>query len=73
MFISAVLWADITNYFVWAIVIVTLGFGAIGFADDYLKVSKKNSKGLAGRYKLIWQLVILLGVSATTPRRRRNL
>lgn len=69
--ISTLLWADITNHFVWMVLFVTLGYGAIGFADDYLKVSKKNHKGLSGKKKLIAQFSIALGaaiwVSAVTP------
>lgn len=69
--ISTLLWADITNHFVWMVLFVTLGYGAIGFADDYLKVSKKNHKGLSGKKKLVAQFSIALGaaiwVSAVTP------
>src|SRR5919205_4009685 len=61
--VSTLLWANLANPYVWAVLLVTLGFGAIGFYDDYLKVSKKNSKGLAGRWKLVWQLVVLLVVT----------
>ncbi len=61
--VSTVLWADIRNGFVWAVLLVTLGFGAIGFADDYLKVSRRSSHGLPGRLKLLLQ--ILIGTGAT--------
>ncbi len=56
--LSTVLWADITNQYVWIVMLVTLGFGAIGFMDDYLKVSKRNTKGLSGKLKLLLQCVI---------------
>jgi phospho-N-acetylmuramoyl-pentapeptide-transferase len=56
--VSTVLWADIQNQFVWLVMFVTIGFGAIGFADDFLKLTKRNSKGLRGRYKLIFQVLI---------------
>jgi phospho-N-acetylmuramoyl-pentapeptide-transferase len=62
--VAALLWTDLSNPFVWAILIVIVGFGAIGFVDDYAKIAKKNSKGLPGRRKLMWQAVVLLGVSA---------
>jgi phospho-N-acetylmuramoyl-pentapeptide-transferase len=69
--VSTILWADITNHYVWITLFVTLGYGTIGFADDYLKVSKKNHKGLAGRKKLIAQftigLIAALWVSSVTP------
>ncbi len=56
--ISTVLWADITNHYVWIVLFVTLGYGFLGFMDDYLKVSKKNHKGLSGKKKLIGQFLI---------------
>lgn len=56
MTIAVLLWADLSNPYIWAVMLVTLGYGAIGFADDYLKVSKKNSKGLSGKLKLLGQL-----------------
>jgi phospho-N-acetylmuramoyl-pentapeptide-transferase len=54
---STLLWADLSNLYVWATLGVTLALGAAGFADDYLKISKKNSAGLAGRKKLLAQFV----------------
>jgi phospho-N-acetylmuramoyl-pentapeptide-transferase len=56
--ISTVLWADIGNGYVWVVMLVTVGFGGVGFADDYLKLSRRNSKGLPGRYKLLLQILI---------------
>jgi phospho-N-acetylmuramoyl-pentapeptide-transferase len=56
--ISTLLWADLGNGYVWSVLLVTGGFGLIGFADDYLKLSKRNSKGLPGRLKLILQVLI---------------
>ncbi len=58
--ISTLLWADLTNGYVWAVLLVTIGFGAVGFADDYLKLTKRNPKGLSGRTKLIAQSLIAL-------------
>ncbi|SCA57413.1 phospho-N-acetylmuramoyl-pentapeptide transferase [Candidatus Terasakiella magnetica] len=57
MSISVLLWADLSNPYIWSVMLVTLGYGLIGFADDYLKVSKKNTKGLPGKMKLLGQLV----------------
>jgi phospho-N-acetylmuramoyl-pentapeptide-transferase len=62
--ISTLLWADLRNGYVWAVLGVTLGFGAIGFWDDYLKLTKKNSKGLAGRWKLVFQFAIAFVATA---------
>ncbi|HEY2029438.1 MAG TPA: phospho-N-acetylmuramoyl-pentapeptide-transferase [Myxococcales bacterium] len=64
LLLGTLLFADLTSRLVWAVLIFTLGFGAIGFADDYLKFSKKNSKGLAGKKKLFWQTVIFIVVIA---------
>ena len=55
---ATLLWTDLTNPYVWAVLAVTLGFGFIGFLDDFLKASKRNSKGLAGKLKLAMQLAI---------------
>jgi phospho-N-acetylmuramoyl-pentapeptide-transferase len=62
--LSSLLWCDLSNMYVWAVLCVLLGFGAIGFVDDYRKVAKKNSKGLAGRKKLFWQTVVLMLATA---------
>lgn len=55
---ATLLWADLANTLVWAVLAVTLGYGAIGFMDDYLKVSKRNTKGLPGKLKLLAQVII---------------
>jgi len=59
---STLLWADLKNRYVWAALLVLLGYGAIGFADDWLKISKRNSKGLAGKKKLLFQVLVVLAV-----------
>ncbi|MEN9529982.1 MAG: hypothetical protein RI932_1855 [Pseudomonadota bacterium] len=51
--LSAFLWMDLNNHHLWTLTLVTLTFGCVGFLDDYLKISKKNPKGLASRYKYI--------------------
>ncbi|MBD0370644.1 MAG: phospho-N-acetylmuramoyl-pentapeptide-transferase [Pyrinomonadaceae bacterium] len=60
--ISSLLWAKLTNLYIWIALLATAGFAAIGFADDYAKMAKKRSLGLTGRKKLIFQLLIALGV-----------
>lgn len=55
---SLILWADLANLFVWSTIIVTLGFGMLGFYDDYLKVTKRNTKGISGKKKLLFQTLI---------------
>jgi phospho-N-acetylmuramoyl-pentapeptide-transferase len=47
--VSTLLWADLTNFYVWIVLLVLVGFGLIGFMDDYLKQVKKRSKGLSAR------------------------
>jgi len=61
--VSTLLWADLTNPYVWIVLLVTLGFGGIGFADDFLKLTKRNSKGLSTRRKLLAQAVIAIVVA----------
>ncbi len=71
--ISTLLWGDLSNRFIWVVVLVTLAFGAIGFYDDWKKLVLKDSAGLAGRYKLMWQTIfgfiaaIVLFQTATSP------
>ncbi|BDG02685.1 phospho-N-acetylmuramoyl-pentapeptide-transferase [Anaeromyxobacter oryzae] len=58
--VSTLLFADLGNRLVWAALLVMLGYGAIGFSDDWLKISKRNSKGLAGKKKLLFQVLIVV-------------
>ena len=60
---SVVLWTDLTNRYIWAVLAVLLGFGAVGFIDDYRKVVRKNPTGLPARWKYFWQSVIAGGVA----------
>ncbi len=56
--VSTLLWADLSNRFVWAVLLVTAGFGLIGFADDYLKVTQANVRGLPGKLKLVLEMAV---------------
>ena len=67
---STLIWADLTNLYVWIVLMVTAGYGALGFMDDYAKVTKQTTAGLSGRQKLVAQfglallatlLIVLLG------------
>lgn len=58
--VSTLLWADLRSGYVWLVLLVTMGFGAIGFADDYLKLAGYRSKGLPGRVKLILEIIIAM-------------
>ena len=62
MTISTLLWVDLRNRYVWAVLAVTWGYGLLGFVDDYLKVTRRNTKGVSGRVKLFVQAAI--GLSA---------
>lgn len=61
--ISTLLWADLSNRFVWVVLIVTLGFGWVGWVDDYRKVVFKDPKGMSSKEKYFWQSLIGLGAS----------
>src|SRR5262249_20257154 len=58
MMVGTLLWADLTNRYVWIVLGVTLTFGALGFWDDFLKVTKRNPKGVPGRIKLLVSIVV---------------
>jgi phospho-N-acetylmuramoyl-pentapeptide-transferase len=75
--ISTLLWVDLRNAYVWSVLFVTLGYGALGFADDYRKLSRRNHKGVSARIKLaaqtliglaaaVWILTLTRGVLATS-------
>ncbi len=61
--VATLLWADLGNRFVWVVLGVTVIFGAVGFVDDYLKLIKKNPRGLIARWKYFWQSVGGLGAA----------
>ncbi len=56
--IPTILWTDLSNLYVWAALTVTVAYGIIGFIDDYKKLKERNSKGLPGRYKLLFQFTV---------------
>jgi phospho-N-acetylmuramoyl-pentapeptide-transferase len=58
--VSILLWSDLTNFYVWITLFVVVGYGLVGFIDDYLMQVKKQSKGLSVRTKLVWQAIIAL-------------
>ncbi|WP_158772919.1 phospho-N-acetylmuramoyl-pentapeptide-transferase [Cobetia sp. L2A1] len=73
MAFSTLLWGDLTNLYIWVVLAVTLGFGAVGWVDDYRKVVEKNPRGLPARWKYFWQSVVGIGaaivlyMTASTP------
>jgi len=60
--ISTLLWGNLENRYIWIALLTTLAFGAIGFVDDYKKLVKQDPKGLASRYKYLWQSIF--GIAA---------
>ena len=71
--VTTLLWGDLSNRYVWVLLIVTMGFGAVGWYDDWKKVVYRDPKGLASRWKYFWQSVIglvvavYLAMTATVP------
>ncbi len=61
--LTTLLWADLSNRYIWVVLLTTLGFGAIGWVDDYRKVVYRNPKGLSAAAKFFWQSVIALVVA----------
>lgn len=55
--VSTLLWANLTNYYIWIVLFITVGFGGIGFVDDYLKQIKKLNKGLSAKSKFMLQMI----------------
>jgi phospho-N-acetylmuramoyl-pentapeptide-transferase len=62
--VSVLLWADLTNRAIWTVLGLTLGYGLLGFVDDYQKVRYRNHKGISARTKLFWQWLLAFGVAA---------
>lgn len=60
--ISTLLWGDLSNRYIWLMLITTLGYGVIGWIDDYRKVVERNPKGLSAKAKMFWQSAIAIGV-----------
>jgi phospho-N-acetylmuramoyl-pentapeptide-transferase len=73
VFIATLLWADLTNRFVWVVLLTTLAFGIIGWVDDYKKIVNKDPRGIGTRNKFLWQSVaglaaaVFLYYTAHTP------
>jgi phospho-N-acetylmuramoyl-pentapeptide-transferase len=63
MTVSTLLWTDLRNQYVWAVLLLTLGYGSIGFVDDYIKLSKASFKGLSGRGKMVLQVAMGLATA----------
>lgn len=62
--LPTLLWVDLTNRYAWLTLFIIIGYGLVGFVDDYLKVVKKNTKGLSARQKLFWQFLLAAVVAS---------
>ncbi|EGL56122.1 phospho-N-acetylmuramoyl-pentapeptide-transferase [Methylophaga thalassica] len=71
--VSTLLWADLSNRYIWVVLVITLAFGLIGFVDDYIKLVRQDPRGLISRYKYFWQSVfgggaaVFLYMTTTVP------
>ena len=63
--VGTLLWADLTNVYVWAVLMVTLGYGVLGFLDDYAKVTKQTTAGISGRVRLVLEAAIAMAAIIT--------
>src|SRR5213594_4124916 len=70
--VPTLLWADLTNVYVWIAVLTTTAYGAIGFADDYLKIVRRSHHGLRPRYKMGYQVLAGIAVGGTLLLLARN-
>lgn len=60
LLLATLLLADLSNPYIWVVLFVTVGFGAVGFVDDYQKIARGNSAGVAGRTRLMWEFAIAI-------------
>jgi len=60
--VPTLLWADLSSPYIWIAVLATIGFGMVGFLDDYLKITRRSHHGLIPRYKMLGQIIVALGV-----------
>jgi phospho-N-acetylmuramoyl-pentapeptide-transferase len=63
IFLTTLMWGELGNKYVWIVLAVTLAFGVIGWVDDYLKLSQRNSRGLVARWKYLWQSLVGLAAA----------
>jgi phospho-N-acetylmuramoyl-pentapeptide-transferase len=63
IFVSSLLWGDLSNKYLWVVLITTMSFGIIGWVDDYKKLVKKDPKGLVAKWKYFWQSAVAIGIA----------
>ena len=64
LLVGTLLWSDLSNVYVWAVILVTVGYGILGFTDDYAKVTKQTTDGISGKVRLLLETVIALAAVA---------
>ncbi|MBP6877201.1 MAG: phospho-N-acetylmuramoyl-pentapeptide-transferase [Phenylobacterium sp.] len=64
LLVGTLLWSDLTNVYVWAVILVTAGYGVLGFTDDYAKVTKQSTAGVSGKIRLIMEAAIAVAAVA---------
>jgi len=64
LLVGTLLWADLKNIYVWAVILVTAGYGVLGFLDDYAKVTKQTTAGISGKLRLVLEVAIAVGAVA---------
>ena len=64
LLVGTLLWSDLTNVYVWAVILVTAGYGVLGFTDDYAKVTKQTTDGVSGKVRLLMEAAIALAAVA---------
>ena len=60
LFVGTLLWADLSNVYVWAVLLVTAGYGLLGFSDDYAKVTKQTTDGISSKVRLVLEAAIAM-------------
>ena len=64
LLVGTLLWADLSNVYIWAVILVTAGYGVLGFMDDYAKVTKQSTAGVSGRLRLVLEALIAIAAIA---------
>ncbi|WP_421930929.1 phospho-N-acetylmuramoyl-pentapeptide-transferase [Phenylobacterium sp.] len=64
LLVGTLLWSDLSNVYVWAVILVTVGYGILGFTDDYAKVTKQTTEGVSGKVRLLLEAIIALAAVA---------
>ena len=60
LLVGTLLWSDLSNVYVWAVILVTAGYGVLGFTDDYVKVTKQSTAGVSGKIRLLMEAAIAI-------------